>query len=137
MRFTHQYKANGLYRIQLIREKSIMKFYSITLATVLITGCTYYQPAPVVYPVTVTTNKFDQSWSAAIGALADQGVYITTQNRGAGVVQGHRNGIDVTGNIHTQANGSVRVQFDTSGATNLDPTLIERITRSYNSRMGR
>jgi hypothetical protein len=39
--------------------------------------------------------------------------------------------------VRSQADGSVRVQFDTSGATASDPTLIDRITRSYNAYMGR
>ena len=115
-----------------------MKNFAIFILTAaLFTGCTYNQTAPGVYSTTVTTSKFDQSWSAAVGALADQGVRITRQDRGAGVVQGTLDGIEVTGNVRTQADGSVRVQFDTSGATKRDPTLIERITRSYNSRMGR
>ena len=33
--------------------------------------------------------------------------------------------------------GSVRVEFTTSGATAQDPGLIDRVTRSYNARMGR
>lgn len=114
-----------------------MKFIIITLMAMLITGCTYYQPAPVVYPTTVTTNKFDQSWSAVIGAFSDQDVHITTQDRGAGIIQGNREGINFTGNIQTQANGSVRVQFDASGSTGRKPTTLELITKSYNSRMGR
>jgi len=114
-----------------------MKSIIVTLIAMLINGCTYYQPAPVVYPTTVTTNKFNQSWSAVIGAFADQGVQITTQDQGAGIIQGNKESINVTGNIKKQANGSVRIQFDTSGATDQDPTLINRITRSYNSRMGR
>jgi len=114
-----------------------MKFLIIILTTTLITGCTYYQPAPGVYTATSTTNKFDRSWSAVIGALSDQGVYISTQDRGAGIVQGTRDGIVVTGSVRTQADNSVRVQFDTSGDTKRDPTLIKRITSSYNSRMGR
>jgi hypothetical protein len=116
-----------------------MKIFSIiiTLTAALIAGCTYYQTTPGVYSTTATTSKFDQSWSAAVGALSDQGVRITSQDRGAGIVQGTRNGIKVTGSIRTQADGSVRVQFNTSGATNRDPMLIERITGSYNSRMGR
>ncbi len=110
----------------------------ITLTAVLITGCTYYQTAPGVYSTTTsTTSKFDRSWSAAVGALSDQNVRITSQDRAAGIVQGTRDGIEVTGNIRTQADGSVRVQFNTSGATTRDPTLIDRVTQSYNSRMGR
>ena len=114
-----------------------MKILIIILTTTLITGCTYYQPAPGVYTTTSTPNKFDRSWSAVIGALSDQGVYISTQDRGAGIVQGTRDGIIITGSVRPQADNSVRVQFDTSGDTKRDPTLIKRITRSYNSRMGR
>jgi hypothetical protein len=116
-----------------------MKFFSIiiTLTAALLTGCTYNQTTPGVYSTSATTRKFDQSWSAAVGALSDQDVRITFQDRGAGVVQGTRDGIEVTGNVRTQADGSVRVQFDTSGATKRAPTLIKRITRSYNRQMGR
>jgi len=113
-----------------------MKIFIIILMTVLVTGCTYYQPAPA-YSTTTRPSKFDRSWSAAIGAFSDQRVAITSQDRGAGVIQGFLGDINVTGNIRTQADGSIRVQFDTSGATKTDPTLIQRISGSYNSRMGR
>ena len=36
-----------------------------------------------------------------------------------------------------QADGSVRVQFDTSGDKSRDPGLMDRITQSYQRRMGR
>ena len=105
-------------------------------AVILLTGCTYYQVAPGVY-TTNPPSKFDRSFAAAAGALEDQGVSTTSQDRSAGVVQGNRNGIDVTANVHTQADGSVRVAFNTSATTVNDPELINRITKSYNRRMGR
>ena len=114
-----------------------MKILIIFLSSMLISSCAYHQPAPVAYTKTSSTSKFDRSWSAVIGALSDQGVYINTQDRGAGIIQGTRDGIMVTGSVRTQADNSVRVQFDTSGDTKRDPTLIKRITRSYNGRMGR
>ena len=120
-----------------------MRIYIIPLTTALLSGCyygpapAYYQPTPAVYTSTSTTSKFDQSWSAMVGAFSDQGIRISTQDRGAGVIQGTRYGINITANIRTQADNSVRVQFDTSGDTASDPALIKRITRSYNSRMGR
>jgi hypothetical protein len=43
----------------------------------------------------------------------------------------------VAANVRTQADGSVRVEFNTSGATGQDPALIDRISRSYDRRMGR
>ena len=91
-------------------------------------------------PRCLTTNppsKFDRSFAAAAGAFEDQGVSITSEDRSAGVVQGNRNGIDLIANVHTQADGSVRVAFNTSGTTVNDPELINRITKSYNRRMGR
>jgi len=115
-----------------------MKVLTLALifTALLIAGCTVYQTAPGVY-ATAPVSKFDQSWSAAVGAFADQSLRITSENRSAGILRGTRDGIEVTGNIRTQADGSVRVQFDTSGATGRDPDLINRITSSYNSRMGR
>ena len=103
----------------------------------MLSACVYHTPAPGTYTTTSSVSKFDRSWSAAIGALGDQNVRITSQERVAGVIQGVRNGINVTGTIRQQADGSVRVQFDTSGATSQDPGLIDRITQSYNRRMGR
>jgi hypothetical protein len=57
--------------------------------------------------------------------------------RRAAALCGRRGGIDGAATSRTQADGSVRVQFDTSGATGQDPALIERISRSYDRRMGR
>ncbi|MGB5616604.1 MAG: hypothetical protein WBM78_07185 [Desulfobacterales bacterium] len=102
----------------------------------LITGCSYYQAAPGTY-VKKPVSSFDRSWAAAIGALRDQGVQITIEDRSAGIVRGTRNGINVTANLRTQADDSVRVEFNTSGATERDPALIDRISQSYNRRMGR
>jgi len=82
-------------------------------------------------------SKFDRSYAAAIGALEDQGVRITFEDRSAGVVQRSRNGIEVSANVRTQADGSVRVAFNTSGATAKDPELIDRVTQSYNRLMSR
>ena len=110
----------------------------LVTATVVLTACVY-QAAPGTYTTTSTSSvsKFDRSWSAAIGAFGDQNVQITSENRSSGVIKGSSNGINVIGNIRQQADGSVRVQFDTSGATSQDSGLIDRITQSYHRRMGR
>jgi hypothetical protein len=100
----------------------------------LLGGCVVYEPVPVGYS---QPSTFDRSWNAAVGAMREQGVAITQEDRGAGIVRGSRGGINVTGSVRTQADGSVRVQFDTSGATATDPTLIDRLTRSYQAYMGR
>jgi len=100
----------------------------------LLGGCVVYEPVPVGYG---QPSTFDRSFSAAVNAMREQGVSITQEDRGAGIVRGTRGRINVTGSVRPQADGTVRVQFDTSGATGTDPTLIDRITRSYQAYMGR
>ena len=110
--------------------------FALAFAGTLLAGCTYYQTAPGTV-VTTPASSFDRSWAAVIGALQDQGVQITSEDRGAGIVRGTRNGINVTASVRTQADGSVRVEFNTAGATERDPALIDRISQSYDRRMGR
>jgi hypothetical protein len=110
--------------------------FLLVLVGALFAGCTYYQTAPGVN-ATTPPSGFDHSHAAAIGAFEDQGVRITSEDRYGGVVWGSRNGIDVTADVRTQADGSVRVEFKTAGATQRDPALIDRVTQSYNRLMGR
>ena len=95
-------------------------------------GCVVYEPVPVS-----TQSRFDQSWNAATGAMADQGVSITTQDRGAGIIRGARSGINIQASVRTLADGRVEVRFDSSGETRSDPSLINRVSESYDRRMGR
>lgn len=113
-----------------------MKAIVLGVLLAVVAGCTYYEVAPGVY-APAQPASFDRSWSAAIGAFQDQGVRITSEDRGAGQVAGTRDGINVVANVRTQADGSVRVEFNTSGATARDPGLIDRISSAYDRRMGR
>jgi hypothetical protein len=116
--------------------RAIQVGLALALATLSVAGCTVYEAAPGYY-VPVSPASFDRSWAATVGALDDQGVRITSADRAAGVVTGDRDGIAVTANVRTQADGSVRVEFNTSGATTRDPSLIDRISQAYDRRMGR
>jgi hypothetical protein len=105
-----------------------------------LSGCVVEQPVPVYVnapPPAPSPSKFDRSWAAAVGALQDQGVTITTQDRTTGTVKGARGGTGVAANVTTAADGSVRVKFNTSGTASTDPELINRIEQSYERRMGR
>lgn len=101
-------------------------------ATLLATACVVYEPVPAYQP-----SSFDRSWAAAIGALQDQGVTITEQDRVGGVVRGTRGAVTATASVRMQADGRMRVEFTTKGATGADPALAERISASYERRMGR
>jgi hypothetical protein len=110
--------------------------FAIGLCLSLLAGCTYYEVAPGVYASAPATT-FDRSWSAARNAMQEQGVRINQEERSTGTLRGDRNGIQVVALVQTQADGSVRVQFNTVGATTVDPQLIERISSSYDRLMGR
>jgi hypothetical protein len=111
----------------------------VAVTAALLGGCGSYDAEPRTYvsaPPSAMAS-LDRSWSAAVGALGDQGVKITYEDRDAGVIQGSRDGIGVVARVRALPNGSVRVEFNTSGATKRDPGLIDRISHAYDARMGR
>ena len=116
------------------RARAVARAFALALLAVAPAAC-YYGP---YYPYATTVPaSFDRSYNAVVGSMADNGLAILMEDRPAGRVVGRRGGIDVTGIVIQQADGSVRVEFATSGAVGEDPTMIERVTRSYNARMGR
>ncbi len=108
---------------------------AILLVTLLLPGC-YYPTTPVATGPTLQ-QRFEQSWSAAMGAMADQGLSIHEENRGAGVIRGSRNGVVITATLFTRDDGRLQVEFTQSGETSNDPDLNSRVAESYNRRMGR
>lgn len=125
--------AAGTMRWAAVAKRTAVAL-GLAAGVAMLGGCAVYEPVPLGYS---QPSTFDRSWSAAVAAMREQGVSILQEDRGAGIVRGTRGGISVTGSVRPQADGTVRVQFDTSGATGSDPTLIDRITRSYQSYMGR
>lgn len=96
-------------------------------------GCTYYGYPPGPPPPQAT--NYDRSFYAAADALRDQGVTIQVQDQATGNISGNFGSTPVSASIRQQADGSVRVAFTTGDSRN--PGLIDRITQSYNRRMGR
>ena len=103
------------------------------LAAATVAGCTYYQAVPVA-PSGPST--FDRSWNAALGAAEDLGVSVTSADRISGFINGTTPTDTVTISVLTQADGRVRVEFNVAGAQE-DPGLPDRLSRSYDARMGR
>jgi hypothetical protein len=102
----------------------------LTGAIAVLAGCVVYDPH---YPYGQTMpSAYDRAWSAALGAIRDQGVQISNEDRSNGVIEGRTGTATVRARIVTQADGRVRVEFNTG-----DPGLSDRISRSYDARMGR
>jgi hypothetical protein len=97
------------------------------------TGCPYYAVPPGT--VITTPASFNRSFAAAAGAMQDEGLAISVQDPGSGTIVGGIDGGVVQASVRQQADGSVVVQFDSKNAR--DPALLDRISRSYDRRMGR
>jgi hypothetical protein len=104
---------------------------AILVATLSLAACVAYEPLPSAQ------QRFDRSWAAAAGAIADQGLAITTQDRSTGVIRGDRGGVTITAAVETLPDGRIQVKFFSTGETKNDPYILTRVTDSYNQRMGR
>jgi hypothetical protein len=99
-------------------------------------ACVVYEPVPVISQPTLQ-QRFDRSWAAAAGAMSDQGLTIASQDRGAGVIRGEQRGIAITATVETLPDGRIQVKFSSQGPSSADPGLIQRVSDSYDRRMGR
>lgn len=105
---------------------------SLAAAAVAVAGCVAYVPAPPPPPSTS-----ERAYNAMLGAMSDQGVKLAEANPSTGIITGTRGNITVIANVTPRADGSAQVEFKTRGNISEDPDLINRITNSYNARMGR
>jgi hypothetical protein len=107
------------------------------VSATLLASCVAYVPTYVPVSSQPTMQRsFDRSWAAANAAMADQGLAITSQDRGAGVIQGQRGSITITTTLETLADGSVQVRFASRGDDRADPGLVRRVSDSFDRRMG-
>lgn len=111
-------------------SRSVLAF---ALGSALLTGCVVYEPYPGYY----YSSTYDRAWNAALGAVQDAGVQVTSAEPGSGFIRGTKEGINVTVSVMRQADGRTRVQFDTKGPTERDPGLANRLSEAYERRMGR
>lgn len=109
----------------------------MALVALSLGGCVAYEPVPVVAPQPSPQQRFDRAWDAAVAAMVEQGVTITAQDRSAGVIRGHREGVSVTATVQTQADGNVQVSFETARAGDKEPGLAKRLSESFTRRVGR
>jgi hypothetical protein len=108
--------------------------FAIAVATGL-AGCYAYPYAPYGYTTTAPgPSAYERAWNNALGAMTDQGVNITSSDHAGGLIQGNRGNIRVTARLISQQDGAVRVEFNTGGALSEDPSLPDRISRSYDAR---
>lgn len=109
-----------------------MRIRSTLVALALVaalTGCATQQ-AP-------EASTADRAFEAALAALDELGVQVTSSDRATGQIRGTRNGADVAVNVVKQADGRTRVQFDAKGAKGRERELPGRFVEAYEKQMDR
>jgi len=104
-----------------IGRRALLALLATTLA-----GCVAYYPYPGM-------SSFDRSWEAALGAATDVGVAISVADRASGRIRGNRAGYELSINVLSQTDGSVRVEITSPRSAQ----LADQVTAAYNRRMGR
>jgi hypothetical protein len=106
-------------------------------AALALAACTYYvMPDGTAVPAgSAPPSNFERTFTAAAAAMRDQGLAISVEDRARGTVVGTYDGGTVTANVRPQPDGSVRAQFDARNVR--DAGLLERISSSYDRRLGR
>ena len=105
--------------------KTAARYFALFIALFTLASCVVYDPY-YPYGPPPGPSKFDRAWNAAVGALQDQGVQIGNQDRASGTIDGRRGGINMKARVLTQADGSVRVEFNASGAMSEKSGSFER-----------
>jgi hypothetical protein len=107
----------------------------VVCAVLSVGACVVYEPV-VVSSGPSLQQRFERSWSAAAGAMVEQGLSITAQDRGAGVIRGERSGVMITARVETLADNRISVKFSATAPAAGDTGLIQRVSDSYDRRMG-
>jgi hypothetical protein len=101
------------------------------VACVLPVAACVYDPYYGGYAVSASPQqRYDRAWSNVSAAMYDQGMTITSQDRGSGMIRGERNGVVITATIQTMPDGSLQTKFNSSNDS-ADPNLVNRVSESY------
>jgi hypothetical protein len=104
----------------------------LLLATLSLTSCVVYEPMPVAQPT--LQQRYERSWDAATQAMLDQGVTVVAQDRASGTIRGQRGSTTVTAIVEARPDDRIQVTFNAKGE---DGALAQRVSDSYDRRMGR
>lgn len=113
----------GMVNVQIASKRILLAWIAAALF-----GCATAGPEPTTY---------DRAWNAAVGALDEVGVQVTTSDRPSGQIRGTHNGVPVAVSIVRLPDGRTRVQFEAKGAKARDPELPGRFLDAYERRMNR
>ena len=117
--------------------RRLIRLGAAALGAAAVAGCAPY-PVYTAPPASAPPpSKYDRVWDAAYGAAQDAGVRITSADRGSGLIQGAKDGVEVTIRVRPQADGGAVAEIKTAAPGGQDGGLGGRISQAYDRRMGR
>jgi hypothetical protein len=102
----------------------------------LLTGCVVYEPVPAYYPAPTPAQTFDRAWNAALGALQDTGVRVTSADPATGVIRGTKDQSELFVTVVRQADGTLRVEVEAKSPKGQETGFAKRVSEAYQRRMG-
>jgi hypothetical protein len=80
-------------------------------------------------------SSYDRTFDTALGAMTDQKLDISQQERRLGTIVGTLGEVSITATLQPLFDGTTRVTFKQQGEAPADPGLLKRVVDSYNERM--
>lgn len=103
---------------------------AIAALAALLAGCVGAPPGTVSY----SQSTYNRTFDAALGALADQKLVISEQDRRGGRIVAKEEGITLTATLEPLPDGSIRVSFRQQPEGE-HPDLLKRVTQAYEARV--
>ena len=109
---------------------------ALLLALVGLAGCSSSPSAPSPATARDSHLSYDRTFDAALGAMADQKLILSVQDRRNGRIVGAQDGETLTATLQSMRDGMLRVNFTPKDDSPEAVALQQRVIASYNARMG-
>jgi hypothetical protein len=101
----------------------------------VLAGCSSSPPGSAAASARDSHLSFDRTFNAALGAMADQKLVFSVQDRRNGRIVGAIEGETLTATLQPMRDGLLRVNFAPQGDSPAAVALQQRVIESYNARM--
>jgi hypothetical protein len=117
----------------MLASRRAMLTAALLIVLVGIGGCVGAPPGRV----SDSHLSFDRTFDMALGAMADQRMTFSTQDRRQGRIVGTADGATLVATLQPMLDGTIRVNFVPQGDTPADTALLKRVADAYTERMAK
>ena len=107
----------------------------LVLLLSVLAACSISPPEPTPGRVPDSMVGYNRTFDTALGAMADQKMTISEQDRRNGRIVGELDGQTITTTLQPMRDGTLRVNFEPKDDSPEATALVQRLATSYNARM--